>query len=173
MHLKRFLSAAVATLVGAAAAVLPAAPSQAAWGVRVGFLVCDIAGGPGFILGSHKRLVCNFDGIRVADEVYDGSITKIGIDAGATGGSRVVWAVLAPSWKIGPGALEGYYGGVTAEATPGVGIGANVLIGGWQRSIILQPISVQGQVGANIAAGIAAMRLTAPTVVIQEPVYKR
>jgi hypothetical protein len=167
MRLSQLLSAALV----AAALLVPAAPSQAAWGVRIGILVCDIAGGAGFILGSRKALACTFDGIRIRDEYYEGSITKIGIDAGATGGSRMVWAVLAPSWNVGPGALSGWYGGVTAEATPGVGLGANVLLGGWQRSIVLQPLSVQGQVGANIAAGIAGMRLD-PYVPV-EPVYKR
>lgn len=164
MKLIHLLSAALV----AAAAMLPASPSQAAWGVRIGVLVCDIAGGAGFILGSRKALACTFDGLRIRDETYGGSITKIGIDAGATGGSRLIWAVFAPSWNVGPGALSGFYGGVTAELTPGVGLGANVLIGGWQRSIVLQPLSLQGQVGANVAAGIAGMRL-AP---YQEPVYK-
>jgi hypothetical protein len=164
MRLPSFLSAVIV----AAAALAPSGPSEAAWGVRIGILACDIAAGPGFILGSHKALACTFDGIRVKDEYYAGSITKIGIDAGATAGTRVIWAVFAPSWNVGPGALSGYYGGVTAEATPGVGVGANVLIGGWQRSIILQPLSVQGQLGVNVAAGLAGMRL----LPFQEPVYK-
>ena len=69
---------------------------------------------------------------------------------------------------VGDGALEGRYFGVTAQATPGVGIGANVLVGGFDRSIILQPLSLTGQLGANLAAGVAGLRLTAPV-----RVYKR
>lgn len=139
-----------------------AVPARAELGVRVGLLACAIDGGAGFIFGSYKLVGCQFDALAAPDEIYDGSITKLGIDVGATGGSRVLWAVFAPTLQLSPGALEGRYYGLTAEATPGVGLGANVLVGGFDRSIILQPVSVQGQVGANIAAGVAALRLESP-----------
>ena len=59
-----------------------------------------------------------------------------------------------------PGALAGSYGGATASAAAGVGVGANVLVGGSGNTISLQPISIEGMTGLNIAAGVAALTLT-------------
>ena len=165
MRMRRFLAAAVV----AVAALAPIGAAEANFGVRIGVLTCDVAGGAGFILGSQKAVACTFNGIKIRHEPYVGAITKIGLDAGATGGAKIVWAVFAPASNVGPTALEGRYYGVSAEVTPAVGIGANVLIGGFDRSIILQPLSVSGQLGANIAAGIGYLRLKSPP----EPVYKR
>jgi len=163
----RLLTAAAVALGIAAAA----APAHAAAGVKVGVLTCDIAAGAGLIIASRKELACRFDGASGRSEVYSGSITKVGLDVGGTGGAVLVWAVFAPASSVAPGALEGRYFGVSAEVTPGVGVGANVLVGGFDRSINLQPISIQGQVGANVAAGIAGMRLVSPPPV--EIVRKR
>jgi hypothetical protein len=90
--------------------------------------------------------------------VYVGSITKFGLDLGATAGGEMVWAVFAPTNRKF-GALAGDYGGATAEATVGVGLGANVLVGGSDRTVALQPVSVQGQAGLNVAAGVTDLRL--------------
>lgn len=147
---------AVAVALGIAAG---SAPASAEFGVRVGMLACDIEGGAGYILASRKELACRFDGVSGRRETYYGSITKLGLDVGGTGGAVLVWAVFAPTTQLAPGALEGRYYGVSAEVTPGVGVGANVLLGGFDRSINLQPVSVQGQVGANVAAAISGMRL--------------
>ena len=150
-------------VIGAVFGSVVAAPSaKADFGVRVGLLTCDVAGGQGYILASRKALACYFNAVAVPDEAYDGSITKIGLDAGITTGARIVWAVFAPTLQLAPGALEGTYVGLSAEATGGIGVGANVLIGGFDRSINLQPVSVQGQLGANVAAGIGVMQLQAP-----------
>ncbi|MEM7696115.1 MAG: DUF992 domain-containing protein [Pseudomonadota bacterium] len=148
-----------------AAVAFAAAPASAAGTVRIGTLVCHIDGGAGFIVASRKTLTCEFFNLTGRDEFYDGSITKIGIDAGLTAGSRLVWGVFAPASRRGGGLLEGRYFGLTAEATPVVGLGANILVGGFDQSVNLQPLSIQGQLGVNIAAGIAAMRLKAPRVV--------
>ena len=148
--------------VFAAAAVLVAGlagTAHAQGPVRIGLLECRVAGGVGFILGSSKALDCTY---RPANgryiEHYVGRINKFGVDIGATGASVIAWGVLAPS-AVGPGALAGVYGGVSGEATLAVGVGANVLIGGFERSLSLQPVSIQGQTGINVAAGIAEMTL--------------
>jgi hypothetical protein len=91
-------------------------------------------------------------------EVYVGSISKFGLDLGATSGGQMVWAVYAPSSRR-HGALAGHYGGASAEATVGAGVGANVLVGGSNRTVTLQPLSVQGQEGLNVAAGVAELEL--------------
>lgn len=154
------LSALFAAIVLLGALAVPAGPASAAFTVRLGVLTCDIEGRGGFILGSHKLLACTFNPAgNVPRGYYEGSITRIGLDVGATGGAVLAWLVLAPTNQLTPGFLEGRYYGVGAEATPGVGIGANILIGGFDRSIVLQPISLQGQGGANVAAGIAGLRL--------------
>ena len=70
----------------------------------------------------------------------------------------MVWAVYAPTSRPA-GALAGTYGGASAEATVGAGLGANVLVGGSNRTIQLQPLSVQGQTGLNIAPGVSGIDL--------------
>jgi hypothetical protein len=93
-------------------------------------------------------------------EYYTGSVTKLGADIGYLGSGVIIWSVLAPTTNLGQGALAGHYAGATASAAVGVGAGANVLIGGFQSSIALQPISIEGQNGLNVAAGVASMALT-------------
>ena len=147
-------------LVSLLALGLAAPQAQAAKeGVKIGVLTCHIAGGVGFIVGSSKSIDCVYQpsgGGRA--ENYEGRISKLGIDIGVTGDTVVVWAVFAPG-KVKKGALEGSYGGAAAEATVIAGLGANVLIGGSNKSINLQPLSVQAQTGLNIAAGIAGLKL--------------
>jgi uncharacterized protein DUF992 len=130
--------------------------------VRAGVLSCDISGGMGLILGSQKLVSCSFtadeEGRR---EDYSGSITKFGLDLGLTHGSRMVWVVFTKA-LAGPGFLAGDYFGATGEATVGAGVGANVLLGGSNRTVALQPISLSGQTGLNLALGVAALRLGLP-----------
>ncbi len=125
---------------------------------EVGVLNCAVAGGAGFVFGSSKVLDCTFQsgGRR---ERYHGSIDKFGIDIGVTGASVISWAVFAPTSNLGRGALAGNYGGATGEATVGVGLGANVLVGGSKQTIALQPLSVGAQQGLNIAVGVASLKL--------------
>jgi hypothetical protein len=128
--------------------------------IKAGTLVCDVSGGLGMIIGSKKGVQCLFSPSLAAApaEAYVGNITKLGIDIGATTAGQMVWAVYAPS-SYGPGALAGVYSGATAEATIAVGLGGNVLIGGSDRTVALQPLSVTGQTGLNLAAGVASLEL--------------
>ena len=91
-------------------------------------------------------------------ESYSGTITKLGLDLGVTTGGVIVWLVYAPT-SLRAGELAGTYAGGTAEATIGVGLGANVLVGGSNQTVALQPVSVQGQVGVNLAVGFAELQL--------------
>ena len=72
----------------------------------------------------------------------------------------MVWAVYAAT-SGGPAALAGTYAGASAEASVGAGLGANVLVGGSNRTIALQPLSVQGQTGVNLAVGVTGLTLNA------------
>jgi len=152
---------AVAVLAGAVvvAASLASAPAHAAAGVDAGVLTCNVASGWGFIFGSSRDLQCVYASKPGAAEYYVGSISKFGVDIGYTQNGVIVWAVLAPTATLASGALAGSYGGVTGGATVGVGADANVLVGGFNHSISLQPLSVEGNKGLNVAAGIAAISL--------------
>lgn len=157
--MQRHLSA-VAALAVVGALFLPApAMAQNRDRTKVGTLTCDISAGIGLIVASKKNLTCMFTPSQPGPrEVYTGSISKFGLDVGATSGGEMIWAVFAPSNKRF-GALAGQYGGASAEATVGAGLGANVLVGGSDRTVTLQPVSVQGQTGLNLAAGVAALEL--------------
>src|SRR5690349_16902431 len=150
----------VRLLAAAAAAALSFAgtANAAPQGVKVGTLTCNVASGWGFVFGSSKDLHCTFRPSG-RSEHYVGSVSKFGVDIGYTEGGVLVWAVFAPSSDVRPGALQGDYAGATASATVGVGLGANVLIGGLDKSIALQPLSVEGNRGLNVAAGIGAISL--------------
>ncbi len=127
--------------------------------VRAGYLTCHVASGWGFIFGSSRNLRCAYAMQPNYTEYYDGSITKFGADIGYLQSGVILWAVVAPSSDLGQGALEGHYGGATVSAALGVGGGANVMVGGFKDSIALQPVSVEGQNGLNVAAGVAELSL--------------
>jgi hypothetical protein len=141
----------------ALAAFSPA--SQAASGIKIGILSCGIEGGIGYIIGSSKAIECVYQPSNGGEaERYSGTIRKLGVDIGVTNQSVVSWAVFAPG-KTRSGALKGYYAGASAEATVIAGLGANVLVGGFNKGINLQPLSVQAQTGLNVAAGITGLQL--------------
>lgn len=144
--------------VAATALAIGAAQAQPA-GVKVGTLTCDVAAGAGFVFGSTKDLTCTYQPTPARVERYAGTISKWGVDIGYTGKGKLVWAVLAPTSDVRPGALEGEYAGAAAQAAVGVGLGANALVGGFDKSIALQPLSVQGTTGLNVAAGIGSISL--------------
>lgn len=139
------------------------APGPATGGgttVRSGYLTCHVAAGWGFIFGSSRKLQCAYAMQPGYTEYYTGSITKFGADIGYLQSGVILWAVLTPTSNLGQGALAGHYGGATASAAVGVGAGANVLVGGFNSSIALQPVSIEGQNGLNVAAGVVEMTLT-------------
>ena len=140
-----------------AALVLPAAAQ--AGGVKVGTLTCNVAGGWGKVIGSSHRVNCVFTPSHYTPERYVGHITKIGMDIGYRRSGTIVWGVFAPTDRLGRGDLHGSYGGVTASATLGVGLGANALIGGSNHTFGLQPVSIEGSTGLDVAAGIGGLDL--------------
>jgi len=142
-------------------AVLAAAPAQSqSSSVRVGGLTCNVAPGIGLIIGSNKSMSCTYQSVDGWSERYSGNIIIVGADIGITDSKTIAWAVWAPVKQSGRGALAGGYGGGSAEVTLAAGLGANVLVGGFQNSFMLQPVSVSGQTGANVAAGVSGIQLT-------------
>jgi hypothetical protein len=148
---------AMCAVLGAA----PAVQAQSSGGVKLGTLSCHVSSGWGLIFGSSRDLKCTFQG-QSRVEHYTGSITKFGVDVGYQQSGVMIWTVVAPTTDVDkPGMLAGKYGGGTASATVGVGVGANALIGGLGGSIALQPLSIEGSTGLNVAAGIGGMTLKA------------
>ena len=143
----------------ALAAALILAPPAFAQGVKIGTLSCHEASGFGFVFGSSRAVRCHYSGTSGRNEHYVGDISKFGVDLGYQGSAVLLWDVFAPLTSTSRGALAGHYGGATASAAVGVGAGANVLIGGSHRSIALQPVSIQGETGLNVAAGIGELTL--------------
>jgi hypothetical protein len=153
MFLKGFSAALLSTALLAATA-----PAQAQDRVQVGSLACSISAGIGLIIASQRNVSCTFKPDNGPPEAYTGTMSIIGIDVGFTTGSAMVWGVFAGTSRY-VGMLTGTYVGATAQATAIAGVGANALVGGSNRSVALQPLSVQGQVGLNAAGGIGALDL--------------
>ncbi|HYD06299.1 MAG TPA: DUF992 domain-containing protein [Reyranella sp.] len=147
----------MALLATAIAATSTATMAQGS-GVNVGSLQCRVSGGMGFVFGSSKDMECLLVRPDGSGERYVGTINKYGVDIGFTKEAQMVWLVFAPG-AVARGALAGDYGGATASATVGAGVGANVLLGGSNKQITLQPVSVEGSAGLNVAAGVAAVTL--------------
>jgi hypothetical protein len=148
----------IGALALAAALSVSPAQAQAPQATQVGTLTCNVSGGVGLIITSQKAMICTFRNTRGLRETYTGVIRRFGLDIGATAGGQILWSVFAPS-RVPRGALAGEYAGGSAEATIGAGLGANVLVGGSNRSVALQPVSISGQAGLNLAVGVADLQL--------------
>ena len=150
----------IAAMLSIGAAPLFAAKPAAAEavGVTAGLLTCNVGSGWGLVLGSSRPMNCVYSAGGYPQH-YVGSIRKFGLDLGYLSSSTIVWAVVAPTVGLPPGALTGDYLGATGSATVGVGVGANVLFGGFDRSITLQPVSVEGNTGLDVAGGIGSVAL--------------
>ena len=141
-------------------AFVPAANAQQPMQrVQIGILECRGGASVGFIVGSVTNLGCVLRAEGMPEDRYVATIRKVGVDLGITQESALVWGVFAPVARLGPGALSGDYAGAQGSASVGVGLGGNVLVGGSANSIALQPLSVQGQIGLNVAAGLESLEL--------------
>lgn len=158
MNRKIALAASAAFL--SVVALSAAAPAHADInGIKIGTLTCNVDSGWGFVFGSTRDVKCVYTNSSGGAEHYVGHVNKFGVDIGYHGGALIAWGVFAPADETGKGALAGAYGGATASAAAGVGVGANILVGGFQNSFTLQPLSVEGTTGLNVAAGIAELNL--------------
>ena len=157
MHRSIILAAVtVTTLVASLAGANAQQPMQR---VQVGVLECRGGSSVGFIVGSVTNLGCVLRAEGLPEDRYVATIRKVGVDLGITQESALAWGVFAPVARLGPGDLSGDYAGAQGSAAFGVGAGGNVLIGGSNNSIALQPLSVQGQVGLSVAAGLESLEL--------------
>jgi hypothetical protein len=157
----RSVSLALAGAAALGAMIALPASAEAQSRVRVGVLTCNVAPGVGFIVASQRDMTCTFqpDRRRGGREAYVGRITRVGLDVGVTGRGVLAWTVFAATPRIMRWQLAGEYGGASAQATLGVGLGANALVGGNRNTVALQPLSVQAQTGLNLALGVGSLRL--------------
>ena len=153
MRLSTLFGVAITTLVASFAS------ASAQERIQIGVLECDGGQNVGFVVGSVTSLQCVFQGEGRRPEAYVATVHRFGVDLGFTQQTRFSWAAYGPTNEIGGGGLAGRYGGLGANASVGVGFGGNFLLGGAGNSYVLQPVSVQGQPGLNVAAGVADIEL--------------
>jgi hypothetical protein len=146
--------------IATVALVASFASANAQQGVRVGVLECTGGQNVSFVVGSNATLDCVFQSEGGRAERYVATIKRFGLDLGFTQNTTVQWTAFAPYSRVPRGALAGTYGGVGSNASVGIGFGGNFLLGGNANQFALQPVSVQGQTGFNVAAGIVNLELT-------------
>ncbi len=140
--------------------VAGASPANSQMTNNVGVLNCKMGPSLGLILGSRQKIACRFvPGGSGPVENYVGVIGSIGLDLGITAGGAMAWAVTTTGTTIGRGALAGKYVGASGAIGVGVGVGANLLVGGSNRSVSMQPLSVEGSVGVNLSLGVSGLTL--------------
>jgi Protein of unknown function (DUF992) len=138
-----------------ALAALAATPretqAQGAW-TQVGVLTCRL----------NPSTFCRFQPAGPnPPQAYQGAINTVGLDFGVTAGGVLAWTVFAPTTGLPGGALAGEYVGASGDIGIGVGAGANVLVGGSARTVALQPLSLEGSIGLNVALGVSMLKLRA------------
>jgi hypothetical protein len=148
-----------AILIIITALIAGAADTQAQTWVQAGTLRCRLNPSIGFVIFGHQTMECNFQPVSGAVQAYEGAINTVGIDLGVSEGGRFAWAVFGPASGIPYGALSGEYVGASGDVGIGLGAGANVLVGGSNRSIALQPVSLEGSVALNVVAGLSQLKL--------------
>ncbi|MGQ3674536.1 DUF992 domain-containing protein [Xanthobacter sp. TB0139] len=144
-----------------------ALPASAASGVasqdraQVGRLECQMAPNVAFVIGSERDLSCTFlsNARGAKPQTYQGEMRRFGLDIGFNGKGKLVWNVLAPSSVMKNDSLRGTYVGASSNASLGNGVGANVLLGGSNNTISLQPLSIQKQTGVNLGLGVSSLSL--------------
>jgi hypothetical protein len=155
--MKNYIKSAVAALALMGMTVAGSAATSKD-GIKVGTLTCHFDSSIGWVIGSVKNAECLYKGTNGEQALYTAELSRLGIDLGVTGNQTVVWAVIAPGKNVRH-SLEGTYIGASAEATAIVGLNANALLGGFKKSIALQPLSIGAQTGLNVAAGVGSLRL--------------
>ncbi len=157
---------AVSTLAAALLGVsVVQAEEDTTGGAKIGTLTCTT------VPGTHKTLLirssvdldCVYQSGKIEEKYKGETGIALGVDLNIKQDETLVWRVLAPSANVEPGnyALAGKYKGAKASATVGVGVGANVLIGGSKESFTLQPVSLAGSTGVGVAGGLGYLYLEA------------
>jgi hypothetical protein len=153
------LSGLLAVLATLALSIPPSlAQSPQSW-AQAGMLRCNLNPSIGFVIFGHQSMECTFQPVSGFFQAYEGAMNTVGLDLGISGGGRFAWAVFGSAAGIPYGALAGEYVGASGDIGLGVGVGANVLVGGSNRSVALQPVSLEGSMAVNVVAGLSQLQL--------------
>ena len=136
----------------------PADAQPPTW-AQAGMLRCKLNPSIGFVIFGHQSMECSFQPVSGPVQGYEGAINTVGLDLGVSEGGRFAWAVFGPATGMPYGALAGEYVGASGDVGVGVGAGANVLVGGSNRSIALQPVSLEGSIALDVVAGLSQLQL--------------
>ncbi len=156
-YLRRNFVLAMLSIVAVSIAP-PLGQSQQSW-TQAGMLRCNLNPSIGFVIFGHQSMECNFQPVSGPVQGYDGAINTVGLDLGISGGGRFAWAVFGSAAGVPNGALAGEYVGASGDVGLGEGVGANVLVGGSNRSVALQPVSLEGSMAVNVVAGLSQLKL--------------
>lgn len=165
MNIKNRVHYGVAFLF-AALLVMPAGQALAtevSKGAQIGLLECRTVEGSGFtlLISSTADVKCRFEATGGVVEKYRGETgVALGIDLHWDRKTKIVYTVFAANYKAGSYQLTGKYLGGGGSATVGVGVGAQALIGGGNKSISLEP-ALSGSKGAGISGGMTYLYLEA------------
>lgn len=142
---------------------LPAMADEA--GVKIGKLTISSVPGSGknLIIRSSSDVEAVFEDLNGKEEFYIGEAgIEFGIDLAMKEGEwNQVYLVFSPAedYRTGSYALQGKYFGTRAGAGVGVGVNAQVLLGGLDKSFSLQPLSVGTGTGTGVEAGLGYLFL--------------
>jgi hypothetical protein len=134
-------------------------PSAAQARFEAGLLTCEVEAGVALIMSSPRDLHCVFHKSDGLNEAYGGTLQSVGAEIGVSGRGVIAWTVIAETRELPPGVLAGEFGGVEAGGAAVVGGRGQVLVGGSRRTITLQPVSVEAEIGLNLAIGVTSMEL--------------
>ncbi|MDI4665105.1 DUF992 domain-containing protein [Xanthobacter autotrophicus] len=132
--------------------------------VSAGLLECrgEFAAAYGF--GSSRKVHCEFRPSMGVNHYYAGTLERVGLDFGISDQASMLWAVLATSQKVEPGALAGTYVGLTTGFSLGPGFSANMLASqDASRQVTLQPLSVSSDSGLSVSIAGATLTLSPST----------
>ncbi|MEP9352626.1 DUF992 domain-containing protein [Xanthobacter sp. KR7-65] len=149
----------------AAIAAGPAVPQMAA-----GLLECrgDFATGYGF--GSSRKVRCEYRPSMGVNHYYAGTMERVGLDFGISDQASMLWAVIATSAAVEPGALAGKYVGISTGFALGPGFSANMLASDdATRQVTLQPLSVSSDSGLSLSIAGATLTLEPSTANPRQP----
>lgn len=146
-YLPLALLGTVLPCTGAVKAAGPAMPQ-----VSAGLLECRGEFATGYGFGSFRRVRCEFRPSMGTNHYYAGTLDRVGLDFGISDQGSMLWAVLATSPEVDPGALAGTYVGLSTGFALGPGFSANMLASqDANRQVTLQPLSISADSGLSVS----------------------
>ena len=130
--------------------------------VQIGSLSCNLGLGDGSFTGEGKMASCIFDPAQDAfsEETYDGEVNSSGPGSGETVNGSMAWLVFAPSadsWS--EGGLAGSFTAISDEGAFGSSLGRDVLGGGTEGKLALQPLNLGPADTPSVFDGVTEMQL--------------